>query len=897
MPILPGQTLLHYRLVEKIGEGGMGVVWRATDTTLGRDVAIKLLPAGLEAATEHLQRFEREARLLASLNHPNIATIHGLYHADGVRFLAMELVEGDDLAERIAAGPLPVKRAVEIATQIAEALEAAHAQGVIHRDLKPANIKLTSDGQVKVLDFGLAKALHPDPAPGESARRPSMSPTLTTAGTVAGVILGTAAYMSPEQARGRSVDRRADLWAFGCLLYEMLSGKTIHDGETVSDILASVLKEEADWSALPCETPPAVRRLLRRCLAKDARTRLGDAAAARLELTEAFDSPRPGESPPADEAEVGRARTAAVRLAPWIAIGLAAVALLAYIFRPSPPAVPQPSMKYSLTLPEDAPFAPTGSMPFGVGRLSLSLSPDSSRLAYVSLSQGQRHLSVRDMTTGEVERVPQTEGALNPVFSPDGKWIAMFRDQKLVRLPVDGGPVEVLGDVGLTFGLNWRDDGYLYLMPDAGTGILRLPAAGGSMEPVVKTSQAVSYPDFLPDGSVLVGVGWEDGIGMTDGGELEILLRKGAFPRYLPSGHLLFARRGQLLGVRFDAQQRKVLGEPVVLLDDIRTEPPGAQYALSENGTLIYARGTDSRLGYMTWVDRGGKTERLEMPAGIFGAFAVAPDGRRLALPIQHEEGEQIWIFDLARPGSPTRFTFERDCRLPHWTPDGTALIYTEILAGQWEDTFYKPIGGARGDEVSVFAGIEGIFSDVQLTPRNSDVLFHGQTTETSVDIWRAAAPRGDRFVIGPEDAESLLATEATEVFPAVSPDEKVIAYSTDETGRWEVYVASYPEMKDRLRVSLAGGEEARWTADGRELIYRWGSEWFAVDVSHESELSVSEPRLLFRGPYINLVGYSWDMTPDGTRFLVIEGVEQMTARTELVVRTNFIDEVRRRIP
>jgi serine/threonine-protein kinase len=895
MTIEPGQTLLHYRIEEKIGEGGMGSVWRAIDTTLDRPVAIKFLPQEFTADAERVARFELEAKTVAGLNHPNIAAIYSVHEVEGLRFLAMELVAGESLAERVARGPLPIDEALTIAAQIATALETAHRSGVIHRDLKPANVQLTPEGQAKVLDFGLAKAVAPSMASGD----PAASPTLTSLRTEVGTILGTAAYMSPEQAKGRPLDGRADVWAYGCVLFEMLSGKRTWEGETVSETLARVLEREADWQELPQETPPSIRRLVRRCLAKDQSRRLRDLGDALLDIEAVRDGSEAGDAVGASNV----AQPSWTKLVPWVAIGLAAVAALVFALRPEaePARVEARSLRYSLTLPAEMPLAPPGVMPFGVLRPTLDLSPDGDRLAYVGAEGRTHRLYLRDMETGKVKPVPRTEGAMNPFFSPDGRSIGFFQNEKLVKVSTSGGAPDILADAVFPYGAAWHTDGFIYYKPLDSSGIMRVEASGGKPEEVTVPSanDEHRWPSLLPGGKLLFGQ--EDGgiavIDLATKEVRELDLATAWYARYVEGGYLLFTGSNRLSVVRFDPETLEIRGEPAVILNDVRTAAFAmADFVLTPDESLVYVQGVDTQEGILAWVDRHGNTEQLDLALRRYGAFAISPDGRRLALPITDAMSEQIWLYDFDRLDSPTRFTFEGNASQPAWSPDGKSLVYAYSQASEEGNLLVQPVDSADREGMPVFAGTTDAAFGPWVTRDGRELLFGLQSAATSLDIWRVPLPDGRLTELEAAGAEPLMNTASTEVFPRVSPDGKWVAYSTDETGRWEVYLAAYPSLENRVRVSANGGEEVRWSEDGRELVYRWGSRWWIAEVSYEPQLSVTQPRVLFEGSFINVAGYSWDMTPDAQRFLVIEGVEQERRVTELVVITNFVDEIERRL-
>ena len=644
-----------YEILELIGAGGMDEVYRARDTKLGRDVAIKVLPEAVAQSPERLARFEREAQLLASLNHPNIATIHGLEEHEGIAYLVMELVPGETLAEKLARGPIPEKEAVELARQIIDGLEAAHESGVIHRDLKPANIKITPEGIVRILDFGLAKAFEKDGADADS----SLSPTLTRDGSGTGVILGTAAYMSPEQASGRPVDKRSDIFSFGSVLFEMLSGRQAFDGENVSEILAAVIKTEPDWSRLPS----AFERLVRRCLEKDPHRRLRDIGDARLELEDA--------STPVVAGNASSSRPVAIALA---LSGVVAVALsLAGVF--SAPA-PKDVTRFAVVLPPDTNFV-------DFARPGIALSPDGSQLVF----RRNTNLYLRRMDRAEPELLPGTERARVPVFSPDGEWIAFFDQEGLLKkVHLGGGPPVTICSVSVTpLGADWGDDGYI-VYAERERGLLRVSAAGGEPELWLDNEgMVIAYPELLGDGRVLFSSLTRD----ENGDAAQIILASpatserrslnlgGSQPRYLASGHLVFADQGQLVAVAFDANKQEVRGR-VALVDGIAiaSGTAAAQFAVSDSGTLVYLDYLASLSRRLVWVDRDGNTSSAQAGSRAYSDIRFSLDGRRVAVH-DHGAGNDIWIYSPER-GTATRMSYSPLAdEVPVWSPDGRFVVYT----------------------------------------------------------------------------------------------------------------------------------------------------------------------------------------------------------------------------
>ncbi|HET9361970.1 MAG TPA: protein kinase, partial [Vicinamibacterales bacterium] len=670
MALTPGTRLGPYEITAQIGAGGMGEVYRARDTRLDRDVAIKVLPESLAADRERIARFEREARTLASLNHSHIAQIHGLEESDGLKALVMELVEGPTLADRIALGALPVDEALPIAKQIADALEAAHEQGIIHRDLKPANVKIRPDGVVKVLDFGLAKAME---STGALSPGTSRSPTITTpAMTQAGMILGTAAYMSPEQARGRPVDRRADLWAFGCVLYEMLTGARAFSGEDVGEVLAAVIKTEVDWNRLARLAPARIQTLVRRCLRKDPRQRLGDAGAVRLELEDVLGAP---------EDEVASPRRRALVSAPIaMFVGLIAVAassaITVWLRAPATPQTTSSVARLTMSLPAGTELA---------GGISVAISPDGTQVAYVASRGGIPQLYLRLLNDFEARPLADTERAAAPFFSPDGKWLGFFADSKLKKVSTTGGVVVELADAPGLYGPAgaWGpDDTIVYPGP---MGLAEIAAAGGTSRPLLPPEQRAAsalFPDFLPDGKTLLvssasGDAAEDrsiDLMTMSTGERRVLVQRGIMPRYLPTGHLIFLRGGALMAVPFDLGRLEPVGTPVEVLTGVRQEFFGT-FSCSRHGSCVYIPGGAPDQQRVTLVDRTGSARPLPLPPGNYVNPRYSPVGDKLLFQMGGYRCD-VDTFDIAR-GTTTRVTSENDNHWPVWAPDGKRIAYT----------------------------------------------------------------------------------------------------------------------------------------------------------------------------------------------------------------------------
>ena len=726
MPLSVGARLGSFEVLAPLGAGGMGEVYRARDTRLNRDVAIKVLPDAFLKDPGRLARFQREAEVLASLNHPHIAHIHGLEESGSVRALVMELVEGEDLAQRIARGALPVDDALRIARQIAEALEAAHEQGIIHRDLKPANVKVRPDGTVKVLDFGLAKAGEPLSSSSADAVLAN-SPTITSATvpggvTGVGVILGTAAYMSPEQAAGRPVDRRSDLWAFGIVLLEMLTGRRVFTGETVSHVLASVLKSEPDWTALPPDTPAPIRKLLRRCVEKDCRRRLDSAAAARLEIEEAL-------SPTGDEraTSVQPPGSAWRRALPWSVAAVLAIAASVATWLVKSPA-PQQPVRLAINLPPGQRLA-------ALNQPALAISPDGTKLVYVAVqdrdpnaapaTQGQpaiQRLYVRALDSQEVKPVSGTEGAAGPFFSPDGQWIGFFAGGQLKKVSVNGGAAVTLALAPSPGGASWSSQGTLavQLRQVGQQGLQQLSQEGGTPQPLTLLAKGEfihRWPAFLPGEQALLFVGsatgatWgnshvaveaiAEGVRKSPAAPAATTLAKGTQPRFAPTGHLLYAQSGTLMAAPFDARRLALTGAAVPALEGVMqfNTTGAARYSVSATGTLVYVAGklADDK-SRLVWVSRGGEEQPLQAVPHNYVFPRVSPDGRRVAVEILEQE-EQTWVYDVSSDHL-TRLAFEGSVNnIPAWSPDGKRIAFSSNRASVASNVFWSLADGSGGAE------------------------------------------------------------------------------------------------------------------------------------------------------------------------------------------------------
>jgi hypothetical protein len=829
---LIGQSIAHYRVTAKLGSGGMGEVYRATDSKLGRDVALKVLPPSVVQDVQHMQRFQREAQLLASLNHPNIAAIYGLEHHDRVQALAMELVDGPTLAERISAGAVPLHEALPIARQIAEALEYAHEKGIIHRDLKPANVKLTSGGAVKVLDFGLAKALRDDAVPVDV----SNSPTLSLAATKAGLVLGTAAYMSPEQARGKQVDRRADIWSFGAVLYEMLSGARAFPGEDASETLATVIKDQPDWSKLPAGTPRHIERLLRRCLAKDPRQRLQAIGDARLELDEsslAAEESAPGAAVPAPRSAYANVFAGAMAIA-----ALALGAALAWNFKPAPASPPQVRVA-ELLRTEDMPNTPT----LRIQGL-VAFSPDGAKFVLAT----QRGLLLRSLDLLESALLPGTEGAASPFFSPDNRWIGFQKDGQLRKIPVAGGAVTAICASGPLASATWGPDNSI-LIGGTFAGILRVSPGGGTPAVIVSPQPGRIYlrPRALPDGKSFLYLRglpgnrelWEivqQSFGKDDA---TVVMRGANDAVYVPSGHLVYAQGTDLFAIAYDPKSRKTRGEAVALAQNVSvsTGLSTAHFAVSNTGTLAYIEDRDSIFrSRLVAVDRLGKAKVLTAEVRDYSDPRVSPDGRMVAVHLQDDQND-VWVADIAR-GTITRLSYDPgEDETPAWSPDGRWVAWAATRADTPRGIYRRRADGS---------GAEELLWKAELHTHLREWLADGKTM---VIEQLDAARNTDILLLEVGEKPSVrvfLQTPFNERNSRVSPDGRWIVYTSDESGRDEIYLQSFPEPGGKMQVSASGGNEAVWSRDGRTIYFRAEGSIQAVDFRAQPRPSVGKPEVLF---------------------------------------------------
>jgi hypothetical protein len=900
-----GTSLSHYRIVEKLGAGSMGEVYRADDTNLRRSVAIKLLPGEFIHDAERVARFQREAEVLAALNHPNIATLYGLEESDGRRYLVMQLVEGETLKRRLSQGALPLDEALQICRQIAQGLEAAHERGVVHRDLKPANIQITPEGNVKILDFGIARDVR-EPDSADQTR------SATAAGGVTrpGLVLGSVAYMSPEQAKGKPVDRRADVWAFGCILFECLTGKRAFDAETDTEILASVLKEEPNWAILPEVIPWKVTDLVHRCLQKDPTERLHDIADARIEITEAL-----GPTPVPRETSIRRPPRswflAAVGAA--LLVGAASATLVMRRLRPMPP---QPVLRSLLRIEAGQWLDGRRWNTERPTRTAMAIARGGSFVVYSAIeespgAQAKSRIYLRRLDQMNAAPVTGTEGGINPFLSPDDQWIGFWEGGKLKKVAISGGVPITLCDAAALFGADWGPDNSILFSPREGLGLLRVSSQGGTPEVLTvpdKAKEETSHrlPHFLPDsrGALFTVMGnahdVQPRLALLD---LETNKWRGVIDdaadgKWLRTGHLVFLRQGTLMAVAFDLTRLEVRGQPVpaipnvmqaLNITDARLNTAAGQYSVSDSGWLAYVPGgiLPDRENSLVQVDLQGSVRQVADFKAPFFAPRVSPDGQRIAYQTLGRE-RQLWVYDLNR-STASRLTGDGRAMYVTWTPDGKHLVFGWFKSGQ-ANLYWQPADGSAPME-RLTASDNGQFPG-SFTPDGATLAFAETHPETNNDILL--------LDLKSRRVTPFLNSSADEGWPEISPDGRWMAYVSDEAGRREVWVRPFPGPGGRWLISNDGGSEPVWSKDGSQLFYRQGAQVWVADVRSVGGFSAGKARLLFeqRGFAGGNPIRGWDSWPDGKGFVMAKLEDRRREQaTEMVLVINWFEELRRLCP
>jgi eukaryotic-like serine/threonine-protein kinase len=884
MPILPGGRLGPYEMLSVIGAGGMGEVYKARDTRLNRIVAIKVLPSHLADRSQSRERFDREARTIASLNHPHICVLHDIGHQDGTDFLVMEYLEGETLAERLKRGPLPMEQVLQYAIEISDALDKAHGKGITHRDLKPSNIVITKSG-TKLLDFGLAKLRQ-----GSKPDTPfSELPTVQDCETAEGTILGTLQYMAPEQVEARPVDARTDIFAFGAVVYEMTTGKKAFEGRSQASLIAKILEiDPAPISSLQPMTPPALDRLVKKCLAKEPEKRWQAASDVCDELKWIAESSSSAPAPVAASAE--RVRTLRV----WAFVtGLACLTLATiagfavWILKPM---APKPVTRTVVTLP-------LGDRLVGPDQPALALSPDGKELAYAATRGGITQIYLRSMDSSEGRPITGTERGYDPFFSPDGQWLGFFSDGKLRKVLVSGGPAVALADAGNPYGGSWSSQGAIAFTPIGVSPVLQVSDVGGTPQSITRFENGDTFnvwPNFLLGGKALLfTAGFASGNGhvavqaIATGKRQDLVA--GRRPRYANSGHLIYAQGTTLMAVAFDPQRLEIRGTPVPVVDGVE-ESMGygtSQYDISDTGSLVYiSGGAGASQRRLAWVSRNGAEQILPAAPQNYQYVRLSPDGHRIAVELDN----QIWLYDLTRD-TLTRFTFEGNAnQSPTWTPDGKRIAFYSSRGGP-ANLYWQLADGSGGLErlsTDQFAQIPRSWS-----PDGQLLAFHENNPKTGKDIW--VLRMTDR------KAEPFLVTPFMEGAPTFSPDGHWLAYVSNESGRPEVYVQPFPGPGGKWQISADGGAEPAWNRNGRELFYRSGKKMMALDIATQPSFSPGKPRMLFEGEYFTsdwpLIGAAYDVSPDGQRFLMVKSTEQASAATQINVVLNWFEELKQKVP
>jgi eukaryotic-like serine/threonine-protein kinase len=890
MAILPGKTVGPYQILSAIGAGGMGEVYKARDTRLDRTVAIKVLSAHLADRVDLRERFDREARTIAGLNHPHICTLFDIGHQDGTDYLVMEYLEGETLAERLKKGPLPMEQVLQYAIEISDALDKAHRKGVTHRDLKPGNIVLTKSGS-KLLDFGLAK-LRQDSS---SAAPFTELVTLKGGETAEGTILGTLQYMAPEQVEGRQVDARTDIFAFGAVVYEMATGKKAFEGRSQASLIAKILETDpAPISSLLPMTPPALDRLVKKCMAKEPEKRWQAASDVCDELKWIVEQGQGSQVATRASGGMGK-RGIRERLGWLVAIAiLVAVALSIAVFYFRRPSAEVRAVHFTVAPPEKHTFPMLGNTPS-----FLSVSPDGSKLAFVAVDPGGHSmLWIRDLDSQSAQPLPGTDGAFMPFWSPDSRFIAFSDTSSLKKLAVAGGSAQTLTASPANGGGTWNRDGViLFTTGNFGTPILRVPSAGGAAVPVTplgasQTEFGHVWPTFLPDGKHFLYLARDPSpeksaiyVGSLDSKDSKLLLNINSMALYSPPGYLLFVRAGTLLAQPFDADRLEFKGDAIPIAEGVQSNLNNgrAAVAVSENGVLAHRIVPAVGQIRLVWVDRKGAEQPLAAPDHAYRNPRISPDGQHVAVTID-ELGSQEWVLDIAR-GTLTRLTFEGSYNGgAAWTPDGKRITFGSDRAGA-RNLFWQLADGSGGVERLMTNEHTQVASS--WSSDGQTVAFEQTGPGTGFDIWV--------FRLGDPKAEPFLQTRFNEIAPRFSPDGRWLAYASDESGRYEIYVQPYPGPGGKWQISTEGGTEPVWARNG-DLFYRNGDKMMVVETTTRTSFSAGNPKLLFEGRYATYQSLpDYDVTPDGQRFLFLKAGEE--ARSEISVVLNWASDLKQKVP
>ncbi len=911
MPLSSGTRIGPYEIASLLGVGGMGEVYRSRDSKLGRDVALKVLPSSVGIDTDRLARFSREAKVLAALNHPNIASIYGLEDSGSTHALVMELVEGPTLAARIKSGAIPSDEALPVAKQICEALEYAHERGIVHRDLKPANVKVTPEGTAKVLDFGLAKALETEITPVDIGS----SPTMSRMATQAGMILGTAAYMSPEQARGKPADRRADIWAFGCLLYEMLTGKMAFSGETISDTLAAIIKEQPDYSLLPASTSARVRVLVERCLQKDSRQRLQAIGDARIAIDEVLSGAPDPTVPPQQKMAAPPAAPRWKRLFPWVVIAALSAGLLFTTFLSSRPST-------SSAKPIELSFyLPSGQKLGSDNGTAFAISPDGSRIAYVVEESGSTvgQMLIRELDKSSpavLANVQNIGGAAAPFFSPDGQWIGFFGDGKLKKVSVHGGAPVTLASVSGYRGGTWGEDDTIIFPTKFTSALYRVPAAGGTPQEVTHLNAARletthRWPQFLPGGKSLLftassnnnffGQATVQAASLATG-EAKVLVENASFGRYLPGGYLAYCSQGTLFVAPFDAKALKLTGTAVPVLQGVEFDISNGsvQLSVADNGMAMYMAGSTSRENLnLVLINRKGESQILLKSASDATSPRISPDGKKVAF---EKAVGGIWIHDTVR-GTTTPLALKSGtANFPIWTPDGQYLTYSYTAASMMGtgERIYRRRADGSGEEEPLTPESPQSSYPSSWSPDGKTLAFVrlSEVDGACCDAWTMHFDQNGKAEKPALVAEVSRGTSASLAEPEFSPDGHWIAYSSADSGPPQVYVVPFPSTGGKWQISTDGGSEPRWSKTGHEIFYSEGAEIFAVPYTVEKNSFVAgKPQPVFSRIALRFPYTAFDVAADGQHIAAFQfDGEERATRIEPTVVIHWLEEVRRQV-